>query len=150
MYNHSAFTHVISNKETRTMLLLTLNRFHTSFWLFHCWLWTNFKTKKEYVEILVFYDVNIITRKFIDYVNTFKTNFTEKKMLNENYVANNLKIFFTTVHIRKLFWKGSGKRLKRESCYCLILEFLRLEYLKDVEHKIKKVLIDHFWLILIN
>ena len=31
----------VNNKTTRTMSLLTLNRFHTWLWCFHCWLWTS-------------------------------------------------------------------------------------------------------------
>ena len=38
----------VNIKDARTMLLkfwclflVTLNRFHTFFWCFHCWLWTN-------------------------------------------------------------------------------------------------------------
>ena len=29
------------NDVVLVLLLLTLNRFHTLFWCFHCWLWTN-------------------------------------------------------------------------------------------------------------
>ena len=108
-----AVTHVISSEGTRTMLLLTLNIFHTSFCCFDRWLWTNFRIKKKYVQIFVVYDVNIIVRRFIDYVNTFETNLKEKA-LNQNYVTNNLKMIFTTLHIRKLFWRGSGKLLKTQ------------------------------------
>ena len=54
------------------------------------------------MQIFVVYDVNIIVRRFIDYVNTFETNLKEKA-LNQNYVTNNLKMIFTTLHIRKLF-----------------------------------------------
>ena len=31
----------VNNKTSRTMSLLTLNRFHTWLWYLHCWLWTS-------------------------------------------------------------------------------------------------------------
>ena len=114
-------------------LLLTLNRFHTFFWCFHCWLWTS---KWRPSLILRWYRAKIVNVNEKEY-EVFYVDHGDREWVSKKNVANSWNDILTVDLIkalaqqaftcRRIFWLCLTILWRRSGVF--IVSFEHISYL---------------------